>query len=1290
MSVRSALTVVGTVVGAYFGSPQLGYAIGSLVGSAVDPQVIPGPKVGEVVNQTAQEGGPRPIVFGVSQPLSPNVIAQGPPRIVKSKKRQGKGGPKVETETLYRTYAVGICEGPVDGIARVWRNNTLVYDATDAPLVGAAENAAFLSKARFFLGDYAQLPSPDLEAIFGVGSTPAHRGTAYMVMVDEDLTDMRGAIPQWVFLVQGTRLQQRWVYDVAGEYTWEKPARLVSIDIQVLGAGGGGAAGRGSISGYPRASGGGGGGYVRGTIDEADISSSMTVTVGAGGSGGARALATTGGVQGAAGDAGGQSSFGDIVIAHGGQGGIETGITNPSSGGGGSITLPPPVRITGTTQETGGGSSFASAPQARVNAGAHGGWGYNDTSDGPFGTTTDVGGLGVLGHGGGGGAYAFNADASAGTDGSINGCGGGGGGLCEVDSYNNNLWYSGAGGRGGDGAVIIEATYEPGTKPGSLVETVTAICERAGLPAGMIDTSELAGMYHDGFTVTNSYMAIDALRSLGQAFLFDVTTVDGKVTFVLRGKNSVATVPAADFVDEEGAEDDESSMRDDSIVVPRVLNMIYFDVASGMAPSKQTSERAGDRRSQGDRTIQVPVNMDSVYAAQLCAVTHKTMVEDQRGTVRLVLHDGYIRLVPTDVIIAPVAGVNQRLRIQRCDIYSGYQVYECVHDRQSAYTSNVEGIPAVPPTAPPSSLVGATLVAVLDVSFLRDQDDAEGSGYYVAVGAVSDAWRGATVEVSYDGGATYDDSQSGSTAAVFGTLATALPDHPQDWTANWQTCDIAIEYSYSELEATDYAGVLNRYNLAAIGTAEEGYELVNFQNATEVSPGVWRIGKFLRGRKGTQTRGHAIGETFVLLDRQTLTFVPESVGNIGRVITLRATSIGAPATEFVTVDFQFMGNVQRERAPSRLMAEIDGSNLNATWIGVGRYGGSTTLAHGAYFAGYRATVYAGGEKIELDTQDTQATIDISALSGDIYLSVQQVNSLTGPGPAAWWPSNPSELADEEHLALLGLTHPFDSGVYMGRVSYTNYRVDVESYNTTSGIIKYPADASGTGDRQGNSSIGEPVYGFAKPASSGELLYVVSTVGASVGFVRRLDVGAMVVGDTISNITTAMRGANYLDVVFVDGDLYASKTTQIDRLDPTSLAIDASLVGGGAVMCRFLLNSGSDLWICERAGVDEGRILKIDKTTGAALTTIETRRFPIGGVIYGSYAYVYCLNNGAGPGGVGIFKYRLSDGAEIADWANAADTVTYGNEQVAVWFSGTRMAVAWAGHKVFDLTTESYI
>ena len=192
------LGVVGAVIGGMttFGTgAQWGYAIGSAIGGmyAQSQQVIPGPKIGDVQKQTAQEGGFRPIVYGRSNPIRGNCIADGGPVIVK-RRESSKGGPKVESESAFRTYAVGFCEGEA-GLLQAWKNGTLVYDVED-PSMGP-ENAKFLEYATWYTGTFDQAASPDLESIYGAGQAPYFRGTAYLSIHEEDVTDQRGAWSQW-------------------------------------------------------------------------------------------------------------------------------------------------------------------------------------------------------------------------------------------------------------------------------------------------------------------------------------------------------------------------------------------------------------------------------------------------------------------------------------------------------------------------------------------------------------------------------------------------------------------------------------------------------------------------------------------------------------------------------------------------------------------------------------------------------------------------------------------------------------------------------------------------------------------------------------------------------------------------------------------------------------------------------------------------------------------------------------------------------------------------------------
>lgn len=180
--------------------------------------------------QGTKAGTPRPIVFGTARPIIGAVIATTPPHIVKYRDKtavaSGGGifsplisGPKVIREDIYRTYAIRICEGPVDAVTRIWRNGELFFvndptnyidtfypDASEEKKVHDIETLfdykfSLQTHAEIFLGTFDQMPSATMQAAFGMENVHAYRGTCYAVIENDLLNSTGGAIPQYLFEV---------------------------------------------------------------------------------------------------------------------------------------------------------------------------------------------------------------------------------------------------------------------------------------------------------------------------------------------------------------------------------------------------------------------------------------------------------------------------------------------------------------------------------------------------------------------------------------------------------------------------------------------------------------------------------------------------------------------------------------------------------------------------------------------------------------------------------------------------------------------------------------------------------------------------------------------------------------------------------------------------------------------------------------------------------------------------------------------------------------------------------
>lgn len=1054
VSTRLVLGAIGAAVGAFFGAPQLGYALGSAIGGAIDPEVIKGPSIGDIIDQTALEGGPRPFVYALSKPISGNIIAQGPPEVVKRRDSQGKGGPKVETESVYRTYAIGIGEGECEFV-RIWRNGQLVYDITSNSLLASLDNARFLRNARFFTGTFDQLPSPDLETFLGVGTTPAHRGTCYMVMADEDLTDLRGAIPQWTFQVQRCPVQEAQLLAISAggpdpqhqvlrstdgvtfelvetppnpsgpsvDFTWQgichSPERSLFVAVQFETT------------------------HVMTSFDGVewtlrDISPGVSVggwvsvawspTVGlfcAVRANSVNAVMTSpDGLNWTLRSTPVEFEFCEVVRWNPYS---ELFVAGQNATGATNAIMTSPDGVTWTMRETDSSRVFAVAFHEQFCRALSRAFLELESSDGGVtwsGDTTGAPfGVGDLAFDLSGKCFAvsiFGGAISPTPHGSLSTVTmptTGWEGVCYSQTFGGFYASANSGAASGiriaklaDGSNLPVAINTPvsadegewneiiavdsstsGICDWTLADVVTDICARASLPASLIDVSELESVTCRGFVVTNTYPAYAALKALSDVFFFDPADLNGIVKFVRRGANSVATFTENDFLDDE--QDIEQSKRQDAIQIPRVLHVNYHDVAGGIATDKQTSERSGDRRATGEMSVQSAVIMRADEAAQLVAIHHKVMIEDQRGELKFCLPDSFIRLVPSNNVIVQWQQRSIRARIVKADVYDGYQEYVCLHDRQSTYTSNVEGIPAAPQTPPPSSAVGPTLIQPLDIHILKDADDNVGLLYYVAVSGVLQAWQGALVELSMDGGANYIESASTRISSVMGEIITGLGDHPAEFPDEVNTVTVRIDTPLAELTETDLPGMLNGLNLAIIGD-----ELIQFATADEIVEGTWQISLLLRGRKGTQAVAHVAGERFVLLDTRTVSIVPASLSDIGRALTFRATSFGLAVETGTVITMTYTGRSQIEREPGYVMAHRDGTDLVVTWQGVGRLGSGATVAHGSRFAGYRVTFDDGAIEQVVDTDDQELTHDVTALGSPISIRVAQLNDLTGAGP----------------------------------------------------------------------------------------------------------------------------------------------------------------------------------------------------------------------------------------------------------------------------------------------------
>jgi hypothetical protein len=200
------LSAAGSAAGnAVFGPAGAiaGRLIGALAGNAIDRTLFAsrreisqdGPRLADLEVMASTEGAPIPRVYGRAR-LSGQVIwATNLEEVVNTTSQStgssgGKGmggGPAVTTHTTTFSYfanlAVGLCEGPIGAVMRVWA------DGKPLDLSGLT--------VRAHTGDETQTPDPLIVA--KEGDAPAYRGLAYVVFERLPLANFGNRIPQLSF-----------------------------------------------------------------------------------------------------------------------------------------------------------------------------------------------------------------------------------------------------------------------------------------------------------------------------------------------------------------------------------------------------------------------------------------------------------------------------------------------------------------------------------------------------------------------------------------------------------------------------------------------------------------------------------------------------------------------------------------------------------------------------------------------------------------------------------------------------------------------------------------------------------------------------------------------------------------------------------------------------------------------------------------------------------------------------------------------------------------------------------
>jgi hypothetical protein len=180
MILSSAGNALFGPVGGFLGAVAGQMLDASLQGMLAPTQTAPS-RLSQLSVQSVADGSPMARVWGRVVVAGHVIWTGGFRERVNASRPGGKTGPKVETRSYSLSFAIGLCEGPINGIGRVWVNGALLDMATVAH--------------RVMNGTPDQDPDPLVEAVIGLDGTPAWRDMAVLVFEDLPLDAYGDRIP---------------------------------------------------------------------------------------------------------------------------------------------------------------------------------------------------------------------------------------------------------------------------------------------------------------------------------------------------------------------------------------------------------------------------------------------------------------------------------------------------------------------------------------------------------------------------------------------------------------------------------------------------------------------------------------------------------------------------------------------------------------------------------------------------------------------------------------------------------------------------------------------------------------------------------------------------------------------------------------------------------------------------------------------------------------------------------------------------------------------------------------
>jgi hypothetical protein len=1016
-----------------------GAAVGAAVGGALDPPkgpTVEGPRLNDLSVQTSTYSQFIPRTYGTIG-LSGNVFwleNNKLKEVVKKKKSGGKGGGSsstVKTYTYFATFAVGLCEGPIGGVRRIWVGPDLVYDAGSDDLETIISSNQSAGKFTIYLGTDTQQPDPRMQAEMGVANCPAFRGLAYVVVKDLKLTNYGNSVAGAQVKVEVVNslaaTVPAYVKDLpmSGTPCWSGDGNIQTAEVLPESFGPEGYIGKIRFRLYSESTG------------ELILTEEKTGTIPLGAGSTNPLYYETIAVIGKKSSGfccrtivGAIKFFDSSIVTEIAENLTTSGGQQERAYAGGYYWIGAGPKIYKFNADFAFAGSFTVDGETNAIR-----WRIRyDESTGRFFSKNSKSSDNSIS------LWEFSTDPSvkiweqslgvaAGSDGDVSDFVASGGRISVGIDSSVKVYSIGASGMTLAG---VSATYgaprksvhyasDPVVFSADRLYQTTARAVESEVPLSTIVAVEAArsslikpadvdaaGLIDavTGFKVTATGSIRNAIEPLRGAWPFDVVQSGYKIKATSRGSASVVTIPIGELaIDTQLTESREMDSQ-----LPQNVTVKYIDRDRDYDQNEQRAQR-DNTEAVNSLVIDLPVVLDANQSAQVADKLIRIYALE-KSDFAFTLPAPYRYLEPGDVVTIAAADASYVLRLVSVNHTADGRL-ECAGRPSNAatYTSiapgdgGQEGAATIP-------LAGATVGILIDCPVI-DETLQDAPGFALGMDGYSAGWPGGVLFRTADGGQTWDDLQAIQGRATAGFASTVLAANAGNLIQRGGTLTVSL--ISGTLESVTESQMLNGANICAYGINGR-WEVMRFQNATLNGDGTYTLDTFWRGDKGTEwaTGMHAANDYFMLMTDPDLAFVGMPTDSIGqpreyRFITSGADIDSAASAAFTYAAFTYAG-VNLETLSGVLpVGRRSAGDLTVTWQRRTRVGGAwrdnVDASLGESVEAYEVDIMQGATVRRTITASTpsvlytsaQQVTDFGSAQASVVVNIYQLSSVVGRG-----------------------------------------------------------------------------------------------------------------------------------------------------------------------------------------------------------------------------------------------------------------------------------------------------